>query len=89
MARLETIRLILAHTAQAEVYVAQPEGFFIKIEDYIVFKLSKALYGLRQALRAWNILLNKSLKSLNFMKCSQEQSMYTRNNGVETFIVGM
>ena len=39
--------------------------------------------------RAWNIRLNKSLKSLNFMKCSQEQVVYTRNNGAETLIVGV
>ena len=57
---------------QEEVYVAQPEGFVIKVEEQKVYKLSKALYGLRQALRAWNIHLDKRLKSLNFMKCSQE-----------------
>jgi len=68
---------------QEEVYVAQLEGFVIKTEEHKVYNLSKALYGLRQALRAWNIRLDKSLKSLNFMKCSQEQVVYTRNNGAE------
>ena len=33
--------------------------------------------------------MDKSLKSLNFMKCLPEQVVYTRNNGVETLIVGM
>ena len=54
-----------------------------------MYKLSKALYGLRQAPRALNIRLDKRLKSLNFMKCSQEQAVYIRNDGVETFIVGV
>ena len=31
----------------------------------------------------------QELKNLNFMKCSQEQEMYTRNNGDKTLIVGM
>ena len=36
-----------------EVYVAQPPGFEHKDFSNHVFKLSKALYGLRQAPRAW------------------------------------
>ena len=71
---------------QEEVYVAQPKGFVIKVEEHKVYKLSKALYGLRQALRAWNIHLDKSLKSLNFMKCIQDQAVYTRNDGAEILI---
>ena len=74
---------------QEEVFVAQPKGFIIKAQEHKVHKLSKALYGLRQALSVWNIRLDKSLKSLNFTKCSQEQVVYTRNDGVETFIVGI
>ena len=45
------------------------------------------VYGKHQ--RAWNIHLGKRLKSLNMMKCSQEQAVYTRNNGAETLIVGV
>ena len=33
-----------------DVYVSQPEGFVIKGKEQLVLKLSKALYGLRQAL---------------------------------------
>ena len=53
---------------QNEVYVAQPEGFVIKAEEHKVYKSSKALYGLWQEPRAWNIHFDKRLKSLNFMK---------------------
>ena len=45
-----------------EMYVAKPEGFVIKTKEYKVYKLSNTLYGLRQAPRAWNIRLDKSLK---------------------------
>ena len=54
-----------------------------------MYNLSKAIYGLWKASRVWNIRLYKSLKSLNFMKCSQEQAVYTRNNETETLIVGV
>ena len=59
----------------------------IKAKEHKAFKLSKTLYDLRQAPMMWNIRLDKNLKSLKFMKCSQEQTVYTRNNGTETLIV--
>lgn len=40
-----------------EVYVSHPEGFKVKGNENKVYKLYKALYGLRQAHRAWNIKL--------------------------------
>lgn len=35
-----------------EVYVSQPEGFVKKNEEYKVYRLHKAFYGLHQAPRA-------------------------------------
>jgi len=72
MARLDTIRLLLALAAnrgwqvhhldvksaflngelEDEVYVSQPEGYVQNRKEKMVLKLSKALYGLRQAPRA-------------------------------------
>jgi len=57
---------------EEEVYVSQPEGYVQKGKEKMVLKLSKALYGLRQAPRAWNIRLDKSLKKLGFRKCPSE-----------------
>ena len=44
-----------------EVYVSQPEGYIIKGSETKAYKLKKALYGLRQAPRAWNEKLNSVL----------------------------
>lgn len=74
---------------QEEVYVTQPEGFIIKTKKNNVYNLSKIFYNLPQAQRAWNIHLDKHLKSLNYMKCSQEHVVYTRNHGAKAFIVGV
>jgi hypothetical protein len=38
-----------------EVYVYQPRGFAIPGKEGKVLRLRKALYGLRQPLRAWNV----------------------------------
>lgn len=40
------------------VYVTQPEGFIVNGSEAKVYKLKKALYGLRQVPRAWNNKLN-------------------------------
>uniref|UniRef100_A0A0A9GS79 Reverse transcriptase Ty1/copia-type domain-containing protein n=1 Tax=Arundo donax TaxID=35708 RepID=A0A0A9GS79_ARUDO len=37
-----------------EVYVEQPPEFTVKGKECLVYHLDKALYGLRQAPRAWN-----------------------------------
>lgn len=50
-----------------DVYVTQPEEFEEKGKENYVDKLSKALYGLRQAPRAWNIKLDK---------CTQGDGVY-------------
>jgi hypothetical protein len=50
---------------EEEVYVSQLEGYMQKGKETMVLKLSKALYGMRQAPRAWNVRMDKSLKNLS------------------------
>lgn len=63
-----------------EVYVTQPEGFIQQGNSGKVYKLTKALYGLRQAPRAWNVKFDQTLKSLDFKKCNLEQVVYTKRS---------
>lgn len=74
---------------QEEVYVTQPEGFVKENEEHKVYKLLKALYGLRQAPRAWYARLNKCLEDLGFTKCPYEHAVYVRREGNESLIVGV
>ncbi|KAD7117131.1 hypothetical protein E3N88_04399 [Mikania micrantha] len=74
---------------QEEVYVTQPKGFEVKGKESMVFKLHKALYGLRQAPRAWNLKLEKSLKDKGFHKCAQEQAVYKLHKTGSILIVGV
>ncbi|GJX59588.1 zinc finger, CCHC-type containing protein [Tanacetum coccineum] len=70
-----------------EVYVTQPEGFVQQGNSGKVYKLTKALYGLRQAPRAWNVKLDQTLKSLDFKKCNLEQAVYTKRSKTSTLIM--
>nr|GEY61790.1 hypothetical protein [Tanacetum cinerariifolium] len=54
-----------------EVYVAQPDGFVDPDHPEKVYRLRKALYGLKKALRAWYDELSKFLTSKGFTKGPQ------------------
>nr|GEX92719.1 ribonuclease H-like domain, reverse transcriptase, RNA-dependent DNA polymerase [Tanacetum cinerariifolium] len=65
------------------------EGFIQQGNSGKVYKLTKALYGLRQAPRAWNVTLDQTLKSLDLKKCNLEQAVYTKRSRTSTLIVGV
>ncbi|GKE92727.1 ribonuclease H-like domain, reverse transcriptase, RNA-dependent DNA polymerase [Tanacetum coccineum] len=72
-----------------EVYVTQPKGFVKRQDNGKVYRLIKALYGLRQAPRAWNIKLDNILKSLYFKKCALEQAIYTKKSKDSILLIGV
>ena len=109
VARMESVRLILALAAQKgwcvhhmdvksaflngdlkeEVYVQQPPGFVIPGTEGKVLRLHKALYGLRQAPRAWNAKLDSTLKTMGFEQRPHEAAVYRRGKGANALLVGV
>jgi hypothetical protein len=73
---------------QEEVYVAQPPGFVLEGQESKVLRLCKALYGLRQAPRAWNTKLDSTLLSLGFQRSPSEHVVYARGTG-NTWLLGV
>ena len=63
------------------VFVRQSPGFAVKGEEDRVLRLRKALYGLRQAPRAWNTKLDATLGELGFMRFVIEDVLYTQRWG--------
>jgi hypothetical protein len=57
-----------------DVYVHQPEGYH-KGSSREVYKLNKALYGLRQAPRAWYSKIESYFISEGFEKCPPEYTL--------------
>jgi hypothetical protein len=72
-----------------EVYVAQPPGFIIKGQEYEVYILKEALYGLRQAPRAWNTKLGSTLEQLGFIQSPLKHGLYARGTGNARLFVGV
>ncbi|RLM86698.1 hypothetical protein C2845_PM04G10700 [Panicum miliaceum] len=72
-----------------EVYVEQPPGFVLKGHENKVLHLIKALYGLRQAPRAWYAKLDSSLLGLGFRRSCSEHAVYLRGEGAHRLVVGV
>jgi hypothetical protein len=64
-------------------------GFIIAGQEGKVLRLRKALYGLRQAPRAWNSKLDDTLKKMDFVQSEHEHVMYRRNHGDDILLVGV
>ncbi|WVZ54792.1 hypothetical protein U9M48_005538 [Paspalum notatum var. saurae] len=69
-----------------KVYVHQPPGFVNSKDAGKTLKLNKALYGLRQAPRAWYACLDQELMQLGFRHCILEHAVYRRGD-IESFLL--
>jgi hypothetical protein len=74
---------------QKEVFVQQPPRFIQPGQEHKVLELHKALYGLHQTPRAWNLKLDEKLNMLGFIKCNADHAIYCRGGKGERLIVGV
>jgi hypothetical protein len=66
------------------VYVDQPQGYQ-KGGKNEVYKLKKALYGLRQAPRAWYSKIEGYFNQEGFEKCPHEHTLFVKQLEKEDF----
>jgi len=66
-----------------QVFVTQPSGY-VKVEEYKVYKLNKALYELKQAPRAWYSRIEAYFLKSGFFKCTCEYKLFIKaeNDGM-------
>ncbi|WVZ76482.1 hypothetical protein U9M48_024458 [Paspalum notatum var. saurae] len=72
---------------EEEVYVRQPPGFESARFLDRVYKLRKALYGLRQASRAWYARLMSFWLKSGFVMGSVDKNLFLLSRGSDTLIV--
>ena len=74
---------------QEEIYVELPEGFVKKGEKAKAFLLKKALYGMKQAPRAWYSKIDEHLLSLGFKQSISEATLYVIHHNNDVLIVSL
>jgi hypothetical protein len=72
---------------QEEVYVRQPPGFENSKYPDRVYKLSKPLYGLKQASRAWYARLKTFLLEHGYVMGSVDKTLFTLNHGTDFLLI--
>ncbi|GJV37474.1 retrovirus-related pol polyprotein from transposon TNT 1-94 [Tanacetum coccineum] len=70
-----------------EVYVSQLEGFVDLDNPSHVYKLKKALYGLKEAPRAWYDMLSSFLISQHFSKGAVDPTLFTWKAGYDLILI--
>ena len=59
-----------------DIYMQQPQGFVTN--PYLVCRLKKSLYGLKQSPRAWYAKIDGFLLSLSFFQCKSDPNVYLK-----------
>jgi hypothetical protein len=59
-----------------EIYMEQPEGFPSKGRETKVYRLKRAIYGLKQAARAWWTQLEESVKTMGFTRLMADTGIF-------------
>ena len=72
---------------EEEIYMRQPEGFVIPGKEHKVYRLLRAIYGLKQASRAWYMELVKSLKLLGFKRLQTDAGIFIFRDERGNFVV--
>jgi hypothetical protein len=76
------------HLAE-EVYTTQPQGYEVPEHEHLVCRLSKALYGLRQAPRAWYERIDSFLVLQNFHRGVGDSNLYILQQLQDLIIIAL
>ena len=61
---------------EEEVYMDQPQGFFMEGESQMVCKLNKSIYRLKQTSQEWCIKFNTIITSFDFKENTIDRCIY-------------
>ena len=87
LSQMDVNNAFLQGELEEEVYMSLPPGYKNKVDQNLVCKLKKSIYGLKQSPRAWYAKLSHSLLSLLFDKSSADSSMFVKHSNNSTTIV--
>ena len=85
--QLDVNNAFLQGSLSEDVFMQQPPGFTHPQYPQHVCKLRKAIYGLRQAPRAWYTQLSSFLTSVGFLHSKSDTSLFLRHHHGNTMYI--
>ena len=89
MNHVDIVAAYLNGKLEEDVYMAQPKMFEDTKNPHKVCKLKKSLYGLKQAGREWNKVVNDILINMKFKRCQSDGCVYYRKRGNVICIIAL
>lgn len=74
---------------EEEVYMQQPEGFVVKGQEHMVYRVRKSIYGMRQSPLRWYEKIAEKLMAFGFTRCTADYGVFVLQNAVEHILVGV
>ncbi|KAI3715304.1 hypothetical protein L6452_22283 [Arctium lappa] len=78
---------LLNSILKEEVYISQPEGFVNQEKPNHVYILDKALFGLKQAPRAWYDVVSKFLVKSGFSKSTVDTTLFIKKEKSDIILI--
>lgn len=66
MLQLDVKKAFLNGELEEEIYLEQPEGFVIAGKENHLYRMLRAIYGLKQASNAWRKVVKRVLEAIGF-----------------------
>ena len=89
MHQMDVKNAFLHGELQEEVYVEQPLGYVHPNYPDYVCRLRKALYGFKQAPRAWHDRIADYLMNIGFHRAHADHSLYVHDNDIGIVAITM
>jgi histone deacetylase 1/2 len=89
--QMDVVSAFLNANVESEIYMEQPEGYIAYGDkgQPLVCHLRKALYGIREAPKAWNSLVTEWLVDYGFTQSLVDPGVFTFNHGPLLYIVAL
>ena len=80
--RMDVVTAFLNAELNEDIYMKQPEGYFVKGKEHLVCKLQKSLYGLKQSPRCWNATFSEHMCKAGFNQSPADACVFIRHKPV-------
>jgi len=88
---MDVVSAFLNDDVKSEIYMDRPEGYvaYEKKGQCIVCHFKKALYGIREASKAWNELFTAWLVNYGFIQSLVDHGVFTLNHRILLYIIAL